>query len=190
MTADRPTGDSRAWRSALLARVVAEIEAEIRRAWERLLLALEVEPDSAEAVELAWLVAEDPAAYDWRTVDGALDRLSCPTCGSRLAQGPAACETCEFHHRMRFGAREVDRRHVPPGNEHALRVASAVTRTRHRYSARARVGYELTLPDLVAGALPTTRQAQAGKALINKLTDDECDRVVSFAQVEQLARGR
>ncbi len=69
-------------------------------------------------------------------------------------------------------------------------MASAVTRTRHRYSARARVGYELMLPDLVAGALPTTRQAQAGKALINKLTDDECDRVVSFAQVEQLARGR
>ncbi|MFY1578197.1 hypothetical protein ACN26Z_25200 [Verrucosispora sp. WMMD703] len=184
------TGDCRTWRSALLARVIAEIESEIRQAWERFAVGLDVEPDSSEAVELAWLVADDPAAYDWRTVDGAIDRLSCPACGSRLTQGPAACETCEFHHRMRFGAREVDRRHVPPGNEHAVRVASAVARTRHRYSARARVGYELALPDLVAGDLPSTRQAQAGKALINKLTDDECDRVVSFAEVEQLARGR
>ena len=52
------------------------------------------------------------------------------------------------------------------------------------------MGYELLLPDLVAGALPTTGQAQAGKALINKLTDDECDRVTSLAQVEKLACGR
>ncbi|MEV2242202.1 hypothetical protein [Micromonospora sp. NPDC049891] len=190
MTGDSSTSVSRTWRSALLGRVVAEIETEIRRAWERLAVDLDVDPDSSEAVELAWLVVDDPAAYDWRTVDGALDRLSCPACGARLTRGPAGCETCEFHHRMRFGAREVDRQHVPPGNEHALRVASAVARTRHRYSARARVGYELVLPELVAGALPTTRQAQAGKALINKLTDDECDRVESFAQVEELARGR
>jgi hypothetical protein len=183
-------GHSSTWRSALLARVIAEIEAEIRQAWERFAVDLDVAPDSPAAVELAWLVVSEPAAYDWRTVDGALDRLICPACGSRLTQGPVACETCEFHHGMRFGAREVDRRHVPPGNEHALRVASAVARTRHRYSARARLGYELVLPELVAGALPTTAQAQAGKALINKLTDDECDRIASFAEVEELARGR
>ncbi|MEU4593623.1 hypothetical protein [Micromonospora aurantiaca (nom. illeg.)] len=91
---------------------------------------------------------------------------------------------------MRFGARERDRPHVPPGNEHALRVATAVTRSRHRYSPRARVGYELVLPDLLAGALPTTPQAQAAKAFINTLTDDECDRVVSLAEVVKLARGR
>ncbi|SCL66340.1 hypothetical protein [Micromonospora peucetia] len=179
-----------AWRSALLGRVVAQIETEIRQAWESLLCDLDVAAGSAGAIELAWLVVDDPAAYGWRTVDGALDQLTCPACGSRLTRGPESCETCEFHHRMRFGAREVDRRHVPPGNEHALRVASAVTRTRHRYSPRARVGYELVLPELVAGALPTTRQAQAGKALINKLTDDECDRVTDLAQVEELAAGR
>ncbi|MGC5053782.1 hypothetical protein ACLQ2S_20265 [Micromonospora sp. DT48] len=69
-------------------------------------------------------------------------------------------------------------------------VRRALARTRHRYSPRARVGYELLLPELAAGALPTTPQAQAAKALINKLTDDECDRVVNFAQVEELARGR
>ncbi|MEV0153353.1 hypothetical protein AB0H57_06360 [Micromonospora sp. NPDC050686] len=178
------------WRSDLLAGTVAGIEAEIRRAWQRLLRELDVTPGSPDETELAWLVVADPAAYDWRTVDGALDRLFCPECRRGLARGPASCETCEFHHRMRFGAREVDRPHVPPGNEHGLRVASAVARFRHRYSPRARVGYELVLPKLVAGRLPTTPQAQAGKALINKLTADECDRVTSCAEVEALAKGR
>ncbi|MFC7548770.1 hypothetical protein [Plantactinospora sp. GCM10030261] len=178
------------WRSPLLARVIDQIETEIQEAWERLLRDLDVTPGSPEAIEVAWLVVDDPSEHEWRVVDGAFDQLTCPACGSRLAHGPTACETCEFHHRMRFGAREVDRRHVPPGNEHALRVASAVARTRDRYSPRARVGYELTLPDLVAGALPTTRQAQAAKALINQLSDDECDRVASLTEVEDLVRGR
>ena len=123
-------------------------------------------------------------------MDGALDRLRCPDCGSRLTGGPVGCGTCDYYHRMRFGAREVDRPNVPPGNEHGLRVATAVARSRHRYAPRARVGYELVLPDLVAGTLPTTRQAQAAKALINRLTDDECDRVASVAEVERLARDR
>ncbi|ADL43603.1 hypothetical protein [Micromonospora aurantiaca (nom. illeg.)] len=178
------------WRSPALAAAVARLEDEIRDAWARLRGELDVAPGSPEESELAWLVIDDPGAYDWRTVDGAVDRLTCPDCGARLTAGPATCETCEFRHRMRFGARERDRPHVPPGNEHALRVATAVTRSRHRYSPRARVGYELVLPDLLAGALPTTPQAQAAKALVNTLTDDECDRVVSLAEVVELARGR
>ncbi|GHJ12281.1 hypothetical protein TPA0908_02760 [Micromonospora sp. AKA38] len=119
----------------MLADTVAGLEREIRGAWELLLRELDVAPGSPEETELAWLVVDDPAAYDWRTVDGALDRLTCP-------------------------------------------------------ASRARVGYELALPELVAGALPTTPQAQAAKALINRLADDECDRVASFAEVEALAKGR
>ncbi|MFC4107135.1 hypothetical protein [Micromonospora zhanjiangensis] len=178
------------WRSPRLAEVVAGLDAEIRRAWAGLLRDRDVAPDSPEETELARLVADDPSAYDWRTVDGAIDRLRCPDCGSRLTGGPATCGTCEFHHRMRFGAREVDRPGVPPGNEHAIRVATAVARARHRYSPRARAGYELLLPDLVAGALPTTPQAQSAKALINKLTPAECDRVTSLADVRHLAADR
>ncbi|MEV5630540.1 hypothetical protein [Micromonospora tulbaghiae] len=180
----------RPWRSPALAAAVARLEGEIRDAWERLRGELDVVPGSPEECELAWLVVDDPGAYDWRTVDGAVDRLTCPACRERLTAGPITCEMCEFRHRMRFGAREQDRPHVPRGNEHALRVATAVTRSRHRYSPRARVGYELVLPDLLAGALPTTAQAQAAKALINKLTEGECDRVASFADVEDLAGGR
>ncbi|MEV4481612.1 hypothetical protein [Micromonospora coxensis] len=178
------------WRSPVLAGIVASIEVELRQSWYRLLADLDVTPGSADEIEVARLVVDDPAGYDWRTVDAALDRLTCPSCGSTLTRGPMSCQTCELHHRMRFGAREVDRPHVPPGNEHGLRVATAVARGRHRYSPRARVGYELVLPDLVAGTLPTTAQAQAAKALINKLTDDECDRVTSLAEVERLARHR
>ncbi|MEU2699760.1 MULTISPECIES: hypothetical protein [Micromonospora] len=122
------------WRSPALAAAVARLEDEIRDAWARLRGELDVAPGSPEESELAWLVVDDPGAYDWRTVDGAVDRLTCPDCGARLTAGPATCETCEFRHRMRFGARERDRPHVPPGNEHALRVATAVTRSRHRYS--------------------------------------------------------
>ncbi|MET8305562.1 hypothetical protein [Micromonospora sp. NPDC005173] len=152
------------WRSVLLAEVITKIEAELDRAWESLLHDIDIDPASPDEAELAWLVANNPADQEWRTVDAALDRLVCPDCRSRLTKGPAACETCGFYQGMRFGAREVDRPHVPPGNEHALRVAAAVARTRGRYSPRARVGYELLLPDLVAGTLPTTRQAQAAKA--------------------------
>ncbi|NLU81112.1 hypothetical protein HCA58_22775 [Micromonospora sp. HNM0581] len=82
------TGDCHTWRSALLAGVVAGIEMEIRQAWKRFAVSLDVDPDSSEAIELARLVVDDPATYDWRTVDGAIDRLSCPTCGSQLTQGP------------------------------------------------------------------------------------------------------
>ncbi|MFI7247495.1 hypothetical protein [Micromonospora chalcea] len=178
------------WRSPELAAAVIRLEGEIRDAWAQLRGELDVAAGSPEECELAWLVVDDPGAYDWRAVDGAVDRLTCPDCGARLTAGPVTCASCEFRHRMRFGARERDRPHVPPGNEHALRVATAVTRSRHRNSPRARVGYELVLPDLLAGVLPTTAQAQAAKALINRLTDDECDRVASLAEVEELARGR
>jgi hypothetical protein len=69
-------------------------------------------------------------------------------------------------------------------------VSCAVARNRDRYSPRARTGYEVLLPDLLAGALPTTPQAQAAKALINKLTPAECGAVTSLVEIERVARGR
>jgi hypothetical protein len=93
------------------------------------------------------------------------------------------CARCDQENAYRFAAREIDRPNVPPGNEHALRVASAVARTRHRYSPRARCGYELALPALLAGDLPTTAEAQAGKAVINRLSDAERESITSLADV-------
>ncbi|MEU7934344.1 hypothetical protein [Micromonospora echinofusca] len=180
----------RAWRSPSLARAIGGIEAELDLAWARLLGEWGVAGGSPEETALGWLVVDAPEEHDWRVVDAALDRLTCPQCRSTLTRGPAACQRCAYHHEVRFAAREVDRPNVPPGNEHAIRVSFAVARSRTRYSARARVGYELVLPSLVAGDLPTTAQAQAGKALINKLTPEECDQVATFAEVEERARTR
>ncbi|MEE3919061.1 hypothetical protein V2I01_13660 [Micromonospora sp. BRA006-A] len=169
---------------------MARLEDEIRDAWARLRGELDVAPGSPEEIELAWLVVDDPGAYDWRTVDGAVDRLTCPDCGqgsppdrrrARRASSATGCGSAPG---------SATDRTCRPATSTLLRVATAVTRSRHRYSPRARVGYELVLPDLLAGALPTTPQAQAAKALINTLTDDECDRVASLAEVAELARGR
>lgn len=178
------------WRSPVLARTVSDIEAELDRAWVRLLGEMEVAAGSDAETALCWLVVDDPTAHEWRVVDAAIDRLRCPDCGAGLTRGPVTCQRCTYQHGMRFAGCEEDRPGVPPGNEHAIRVAFAVARARARYSPRARVGYELLLPDLVAGTLPTTRQAQAAKALINKLTPQECDRVTTLADVERLAATR
>lgn len=179
-----------AWRSTSLAHTIGEIEAQLELAWARLLGELEVSPGSADETALGWLVVDNVAEHDWRIVDAALDRLTCPECGFILTRGPATCQRCTYYHGVRFGAREVDRPDVPAGNEHAIRVSFAVARNRTRYSPRARVGYELVLPALVAGALPTTEEAQAAKALINKLTPEECDQVATLADVEELVRTR
>lgn len=102
---------------------------------------------------------------------------------------PVGLLAVRLYHDRRFGARESRRPGVPAGSEHAIRVAAA-TRARTRYSPRARVGYQLMFPGLLAGALPSTRRAQTVKGLINKLTPDECDQVTSLAEVEIPARGR
>ncbi|WP_432994654.1 hypothetical protein [Dactylosporangium sp. CA-233914] len=180
----------RVWRSTALSQAIDKIEAELDLAWARLLGELDVAGGSPDETALSWLVVDQPDEHDWHVVDAALDRLPCAECGSTLTRGPVTCQRCTYYHAVRFAAREADRPNVPAGNEHAIRVSFAVARCRERYSARARVGYELALPTLVAGDLPTTRQAQAAKALINKLTPEECDQVATLAEVEALARTR
>ncbi|WP_327634212.1 hypothetical protein OHB24_30005 [Kribbella sp. NBC_00482] len=140
---------------------------------------------TAEARELAEVVLQDTSEFDWRIVDGALKQLTCPDCGSTLGAGDSGCPSCDKANGFRFAAQETDRPGVPPGNEHAIRVSSAVARTRHRHSPRARAGYELLLPDLLDGALPTTAQAQRAKHLINQLTDDELEHLITPADLQQ-----
>jgi hypothetical protein len=155
-----------------------EIEDSIDAAWDTFCTASGVGKGTAEARELAEVVLQDTSEFDWRIVDGALDQLTCPDCGSTLGAG-AGCARCDQANGFRFAARETDRPGVPPGNEHAIRVSSAVARTRDRYTARARAGYELLLPDLLTGVLPTTAQAQHYKHLINQRTDDELEHLLT-----------
>ncbi|MEV4265428.1 hypothetical protein [Kribbella sp. NPDC049584] len=160
------------------AAALREMENSIDAAWDTFCTASGVRKGTAEARELAEVVLQDTSEFDWRIVDGALDHLTCPDCGSTLGAG-AGCARCDQANGFRFAARETDRPGVPPGNEHAIRVSSAVARTRNRYTARARAGYELLLPDLLAGVLPTTAQAQHYKHLINQRTDDELEHLLT-----------
>ena len=171
------------WRSERLAAAIAGIELQIDAAWAQ----LRAEFPGAGDAELAELVLQDPSEHPWRLVDAALARTSCQECGAQLGAGRRGCGPCDLADGFRFAAREVDRPGVPRGNEHAIRVSSAVARTRDRYTPRARVGYELLLPDVIDGTLPTTPEAQAFKALINRLTPEQCDRVATIAEVEELA---
>jgi hypothetical protein len=162
---------------------LARIEDSIDNAWRQFCADSGVRSGTPEEHDLAEVVLQDTSEFEWRVVDGALKQLTCSECGSGLAAGPVNCATCDLANGYRYAAREVDRAGVPAGNEHAIRVSSAVARTRHRYSARVRAGYELFLPDLLAGVLPTTPQAQRTRDLINRLTDDELERLITPADL-------
>ena len=177
-------------RGARGARALADIGAEVERAWSRACAEWEAEPGSTAEADLARLVAEGPDQFDWRVVDAALDRLACPACGWALGSGATGCAPCDSADGYRYAARETDRPGVAPGNEHAVRVGWSVCRHPHRYSPRAVCGWELGLPGIHAGHLPTTAQAQAARALINRLTDAEAERVTSLAEVTALAERR
>lgn len=172
------------------AEALAAIQTTIDAAWRDCLAEYGVTAGGADETELAEMVLADPSAFQWRVVDAALLRSRCTDCDSELGSGPVGCERCDQANAFRFGAIEVDRPATPPGTEHGLRVASAVARTRHRYSPRVRCGFELGLPDLLDGRLSSTPQAQALRAAINKLTDDELERVTTFDEVTALAEGR
>ncbi len=108
------------------------------------------------------------------SIDAAWDSFCVESGGTAEAQELAEVvlqDTSEFDWRIVDGA--------------LIRVSSAVARTRHRYSPRARAGYELLLPDLLDGALPTTAQAQRAKHLINQLTDDELEHLITPADLQQ-----
>lgn len=125
-----------------------------------------VGPDEERAV--AEMVVQEPDRHEWRVVDAAYDRLRCGECGDRLSRGPAGCGPCDLANGFRFVAIEIDRPGVPPGNEHALRVNVSVVRRPHWVSAAELLGRRLSLPVLLEGRLPTTAQAQAARALLNK----------------------
>lgn len=167
-----------------LTAALREIQDSIDAAWDSFCAESGARPGTSEARELAGIVLQDTSEFDWRVVDGALDQLTCPDCGSALGAGDVGCASCDQANGFRFAARETDRPGVPPGNEHAIRVSSAVARTRNRYTPRARAGYELLLPDLLTGLLPTTAQAQRYKHLINQLTDDELEHLLTPQELE------
>ncbi|MBF6330079.1 hypothetical protein [Nocardia transvalensis] len=130
--------------------------------------------------EIARLVADEPDKHDWRVVDAALDRITCDECGEGLGRGPMTCSSCNLAHGFRYGAIEIDRPGVPPGNEHAVRVNVSVVRRPHMTSAQELLVRRLLLPALLVGFLPTTEQAQRVSSLVKAdPTPERVARVVS-----------
>ncbi len=115
---------------------------------------------------LAGMVADEPDRHDWRVVDAALDRLTCPGCGDRLGRGPVGCSDCDLAHGFRYAAIETDRPGVPWGNEHAIRVNVSVLRRPQITSENELLARRLTLPLVLAGFMPSTAEAQRISALI------------------------
>lgn len=126
-----------------------------------------------EEVLVAEMVVDEPDRHDWRVVDAAMDRLTCPDCGDRLGRGPAGCAACDRAHGFRYAAIETDRPGVPPGNEHAVRVNVSVVRRPHVTSPAELLARRLLLPFLLVGHMPTTEQAQRMSALIKQDPDPE-----------------
>ncbi|MCY9783684.1 hypothetical protein KIK06_07235 [Nocardiopsis sp. EMB25] len=182
--------DRHRWRNEDLARAMNAISTEIEAAWTDLCRTWDVVPGTPEETDLVRLVTETPDQFPWRIVDAALDRRTCPRCARPLGSGERGCDPCDTADGYRYAAREPDRPGVPPGNEHAVRVAWAVSRSPHRHSRRAACGFELGLPLLYAGELPTTEQAQRLRHLVNRLTEDECARVASVDELLALAGRR
>ncbi|NKX86040.1 hypothetical protein HGA10_01765 [Nocardia coubleae] len=117
-------------------------------------------------LDVARLIAAEPAQHDWRVVDAALDRITCDECGDRLSRGPLGCSACNLAHGFRYAAIESDRPGVPPGNEHAIRVNVSVVRRPQVTSRQELLARRLLLPTLLVGFLPTTAQAQRISAMI------------------------
>jgi hypothetical protein len=146
-------------------RCAALVDDLVEEAWREFLAREFGAAGALDESAVAEMVAEEPDRHDWRVFDAALDRLTCGDCGDRLARGPAGCAGCERAHGFRYAAIETDRPGVPPGNEHAIRVNVSVIRRPQGISAPELLGRRLFLPVLLAGALPTTREAQRMGAL-------------------------
>ncbi|GAA3184084.1 hypothetical protein [Nonomuraea roseoviolacea] len=150
---------------ARCARLVDEI---VEEGWRAFLAREFPEVGPQEERAIAELVTDEPDRHQWRVVDAAYDRLTCGECGGGLGRGPVGCGPCDLANGFRFIAVETDRPHVPPGNEHALRVNVAAVRRPHWVSEGELLLRRLSLPVLLEGRLPTTAQAQATRALYNE----------------------
>lgn len=134
-----------------------EIERSMDEAWVQ---ARQDSPGGSDE-EAARLVVADPSRHQWRLVDAALDRLPCPDCEAALGRGIRGCPSCDMADGFRFAGQEPDRDGVPPGNEHAIRVSTAVLRSPHRYPTWAVRANEVHLPLFLAGEMPTRLEQEA-----------------------------
>jgi len=163
--------------------VLADEAARRAHVWRR--LRADLGSIAATEGELARLVADDPASFAWREVDAALERSRCDDCGRELGGGARGCTTCDRADGARFAGQERDRPAVPPGNEHAMRVAVTLVRFPHRWSESAVAGARLYLPRFAAGDLPTRTERYA---LLRALREGRADELADAPTFADMAR--
>lgn len=159
---------------ALCAACTDAVERYWRGDWEALLRKEGIEAGSDDETLLAALIHAEIDVQPWTLVDSAMTRLRCPECAAELGGGPVSCGECEFAFgNLWWHDQLAGRQGVMTMNEHALRVGRWILRYRHRHSNAIVIGWSLSMPRLLTGWLPTTAEAQRGKALINKGRIDE-----------------
>ncbi|GIF76338.1 hypothetical protein [Asanoa siamensis] len=163
------------------------LDDDVAAAWRGALREYEV--DDVDVPAFAATVVADPRGVGWRVLDGALDHTACSTCGAALGSGATGCAECDTAHGWRWLAAEPDRPGVPPGNEHAIRVATAVARVPYRFPAHMVPRYAVTLPLLIAGGLPSGADARAAdRWLDNGGSLEALDAAADTAEITGLIR--
>lgn len=105
--------------------------------------------------DVAELVLDGAPTVPWRVYDHAMSVSRCHDCGQPPSAGPDDCLRCTLLHGNRFAARESDRPDVPAGNEHAIRVATAVVTSPHRFPEHMVPRYSALLPITHSGQMPS-----------------------------------
>lgn len=135
--------------------------------WLVLLADEQIEPSSADETLLAQVVVAELLQHSWTVVDVAMTLVHCTAWGSELGGGPVDCGECTMAFRNVWAddVAASQQGHMT-GNEHALRVGRWVLRYPHRHSQHAVAAWQLSMPRLLTGWLPTTQQAHHLMALV------------------------
>lgn len=164
-------------------RLLSEVLAAESTAREQSWATLRREFGPAAEADLVSLVLDDPAQHLWRIVDAALDRSVCPGCGASLGAGERGCDPCDFADGTRFLGQEPDRTGVPPGNEHAIRVALTLLRFPYRWPGQAVAGAEVFLPLFDSGQMPTRAEQLAVVDATRAGRHIDADGVTTFTEL-------
>lgn len=129
--------------------------------WEALLADEDIEAGSAGEKLLAQVVLYEIGRHPWTVLDIAMSLQQCSTCGGELGEAYADCAECG----EAFGSSLVSE-FGATANEHALHIARWVLRYPHRNSQNIVTAWRSTMPRLLTGWLPSTREAQSAMALV------------------------
>jgi hypothetical protein len=123
--------------------------------WAALLEMEQIEGGTPDETLLAQVVIEESEQHPFTVVDMAMSLLTCGTCGNELGSYYKDCGECG----MAFGSSLLSE-HGATANEHALHIGRWVLRHKHQHSKDSITGWQMTMPRILTGWLPSTADAQ------------------------------